>query len=112
MSFKILLLFKLALKDLITDLLDLAPQHRHFQKLQSSSRSHSGSSQLQIVLEKFWIYHGFPPSNNSQLEFSNKKKKNLSSCPQRHLGDQAFGKEKWSSNCLAAQEINDFPTQG
>lgn len=39
-------------------------------------------------------------------------KKNLSSCPQRHLGDQAFGKEKWSSNCLAAQEINDFPTQG
>lgn len=75
MSFKILLLFKLALKDLITDLLDLAPQHRHFQKLQSSSRSHSGSSQLQIVLEKFWIYHGFPPSNNSQLEFSNKKKK-------------------------------------
>lgn len=77
MSFKILLLFKLALKDLITDLLDLAPQHRHFQKLQSSSRSHSGSSQLQIVLEKFWIYHGFPPSNNSQLEFSNKKKKSI-----------------------------------
>lgn len=98
------------MKDLITDFLDLAPQHRLFQNPQSSSRSHSRSSQLQTVLEKCWIYHGFPPSNNSQLEFSNKK--NLSSCPQRHLGDQAFGKEKWSSNCLAAQEINDFSTQG
>lgn len=61
------------MKDLITDLLDLAPQHGLFQNLQGSSRSHSSSSQLQIVLEKFWIYHGFPPSNNSQLEFSNKE---------------------------------------
>lgn len=65
------------MKDLITDLSDLAPQHRLFQNLQSYNRSHSRSSQLQIVLEKFWIYHGFPPSNNSQLEFSNKKKKSI-----------------------------------
>lgn len=65
------------MKDLITDLSDLAPQHRLFQNLQSYNRSHSRSSQLQIVLEKFWIYHGFPPSNNSQLEFSNKKKKKI-----------------------------------
>lgn len=45
-SFTILLLFKLAMKDLIIDLLDLATECRLFQNLQSSSSSHSRSSQL------------------------------------------------------------------
>lgn len=38
-------------------------------------------------------------------------KKSIIMCFQHHLGDQAFGREKWSSNCPAAQEINGFPAQ-
>lgn len=72
-SFKILLLFKLAMKDLITDLLDLSTQPRVFQNLLGSNKSCRRSSRLWMLLEKFWIYHGFPPSNHSQLEFSNKE---------------------------------------
>lgn len=45
-SFKILLLFKLVMKDLSTDLLDLSTQPMVFQNLPSSNKSHRRSSRL------------------------------------------------------------------
>lgn len=54
-SFKILLLFKLVMKDLITDLLDLTTEYRLFQNLPSSNRSHSRSPNY----KHYWKNSGF-----------------------------------------------------